>query len=325
MPFDAQTPGVLGADLAGRALVSAAAGRRTQGLVVAAFGRHFEVDIGHGERLACVARGKKGGIACGDHVALRATGAGQAVIEGILPRRTVLLRADAYRTKLLAANVTQAVVVVAAQPTFYPDLLDRCLIAAEAASIRTLIVLNKCDLEDLTQHAERSLSLYERLGYDLLRLSAHQSIAALRPRLQGHTSILVGQSGMGKSSILNALLPGAGAAIGEISEALDTGRHTTTATRLHSLGPESHLIDSPGLQEFGLSTLEPEAIARSFPEFRAHLGGCRFRNCAHRSEPGCAVLEAARVGTIDPRRLASYHRIIESLAPLRHSARGTHR
>ncbi len=305
--------------------MSAPAGRRVRGLVVAAFGRHFDVDIGNGERLACVARGKKGGIACGDQVALRATGAGQAVIEDILPRQTLLFRADAHRTKLIAANVTQAVVVVAAQPTFYPDLLDRCLIAADAAGVRTLIVLNKCDLEDLTEHAAQALSLYERLGYDLLKVSAHRSIDALRPRLEGHTSILVGQSGMGKSSILNALLPDAGAAIGEISEALDTGRHTTTATRLHPLDPESRIIDSPGLQEFGLSALEPPEIARSFPEFRPHLDRCRFRNCGHRSEPGCAVLEATRLGTIDPRRLASYHRIVASLAPPRRPAHGSRR
>lgn len=286
-------------------------GQLLHGQVVAAFGRHFDVETADSGIVSCVTHGKKGGVACGDRVKFELTGTAQGVIKSIDPRASLLFRSDEFREKIIAANVTQIIVVVAAEPAFYEDLVSRCLLAAEAASLKVLIVLNKCDLEQATQAALNKLQLYRDLGYPLLTLSAKRDIAPLRPYLEGETSVLVGQSGMGKSSIINALLPEAQAHTREISQALNSGKHTTTHARLYHLDDRSHIIDSPGLQEFGLAHLGAQDIAHAFVEFRPYLGGrCRFSNCRHRVEPGCAVLEAATAGRIDPRRLATFHKLI---------------
>ena len=183
-------------------------GMLQHGQVVAAFGRHFDVETPDGI-VSCVTRGKKGGIACGDRLQIEMTGSAQGVIKSIDPRSSLLFRSDEFKEKIIAANVTQIIVVVAAEPAFYEDLVSRCLIAAEAASLKIVIVLNKCDLEQATRAALAQLQLYRDLGYPLITLSAKQDISPLRPYLQGETSVLVGQSGMGKSSIINALLPAA--------------------------------------------------------------------------------------------------------------------
>ncbi|HUW50250.1 MAG TPA: ribosome small subunit-dependent GTPase A [Sulfuricella sp.] len=280
------------------------------GQVVAAFGRHFDVETTDGAIVSCVTRGKKGGIACGDHLRIELTGPAQGVIKSIDPRTSLLFRSDQFKEKIIAANVSQIVVVVAASPAFYEDLVNRCLIAAGAASLKALIVLNKCDMEQETRTALAQLQLYRDLGYPLLTLSARQDISPLRPYLKGETSVLVGQSGMGKSSIINALLPEAQAHTREISQALNSGKHTTTHARLYHLDRDSHIIDSPGLQEFGLAHVNEMDIAHAFVEFRPYLGHCRFSNCRHLVEPGCAVLEAAAAGKIDPRRLESYRKLV---------------
>ena len=279
------------------------------GQVVAAFGRHFDVETTDGI-VSCVTRGKKGGIACGDRLQIEMTGSAQGVIKAIDPRTSLLFRSDEFKEKIIAANVTQILVVVAAEPAFYEDLVSRCLIAAEAASLKIVIVLNKCDLEQATQAALEKLKLYRELGYPLVTLSARQDISPLRPYLEGETSVLVGQSGMGKSSIINALLPAAQAHTREISQALNSGKHTTTHARLYHLDGDSHIIDSPGLQEFGLAHVNEQDIAHAFVEFRPYLGHCRFSNCRHLVEPGCAVLEAATAGKIDRRRLDTFHKLV---------------
>ncbi len=280
------------------------------GQVVAAFGRHFEVETADGGLVSCVTRGKKGGVACGDRLRIEMTGPAQGVIKSIEPRTSLLFRSDEFREKIIAANVTQIIIVVAAQPSFYEDLVSRCLLAAEVAGLKVLIVLNKCDLEQETRAALGQLQLYRDLGYPLLTLSAKQDISPLRPYLQGETSVLVGQSGMGKSSIINALLPDVQAHTREISQALNSGKHTTTHARLYHLDGDSHIIDSPGLQEFGLAHVSAQDIAHAFVEFRPYLGGrCRFSNCRHLVEPGCALLEAAATGKIDPRRLEIYRKL----------------
>lgn len=279
------------------------------GQVVAAFGRRFAVELADGQTVSCVTRGKKGGIACGDRVSIALTGPAQGVIEAVAPRATLLYRSDPFKEKIIAANVTQIVVVVAAVPSFYEELVNRCLAAAEAAGIRVLIVLNKCDLAEETRAALDALRLYRELGYTVLPLSALQSIEPLRPWLKGQTSVLVGQSGMGKSSIINALLPDAGARTREISQTLDSGKHTTTWAQLYHLDGDSHIIDSPGMQEFGLHHLSHDQLDHAFVEFRPYLGRCKFNNCRHVSEPGCAVLEAAAAGNIDARRLAAYQKL----------------
>ena len=281
-----------------------------EGQITASYGRRFTVELADNSLIACVTRGKKGGIACGDRVRIKLTGPDQGVIEAILPRHSLLYRSDAFREKIIAANVTQIVLVLAAVPSFYEELVNRCLVAAESTKIKVLIVLNKADLQLETALALEKLALYRDLGYPLLPLSAHQDISPLMPFLQGETSVLVGQSGMGKSSIINALLPGIQVETREISATLDSGKHTTTHARLYHLNPDSHIIDSPGLQEFGLHHLKPEDIDHAFIEFRPYLGQCKFNNCRHLSEPGCAVLGGVAAGRINPRRLAAYQKLI---------------
>ena len=285
-------------------------GKVIDGQVVAAFGRHYEVETTDGATVSCVTRGKKGGIACGDRVEIELTGPDQGVVKRILPRASLLYRSDAFKEKIIAANASQIIVVVAAVPSFYEDLVNRCLLAAEAADLKVLIVLNKCDLAAESQAALAKLQLYRDLGYPLLALSATHDIGPLRPYLHGQTSVLVGQSGMGKSSIINALLPDVQAHTREISEALNPGKHPTPHARLYHLDADSHIIDSPGMQEFGLHHVSPDAIAHAFIEFRPCIGHCRFSNCRHRVEPGCAVLEAAAAGKIDPRRLDTYRKLV---------------
>lgn len=276
-----------------------------RGRVVAAYGRRFEVELPDGRRLDCSVKGKRGGVACGDAVDVRESGDG-GVIESVAPRRSLLYRSDAFREKLIAANVTRAAVVLAPVPSYSEELLARCLVAAQSQGIGVLLVLNKSDLEPQASRARERLALYEALGYELVTISARRDVAPLAARLRGHVNVLVGQSGMGKSTIVNALAPGAAAATAEHSAALDSGRHTTSHTRLYHLDASTDLIDSPGMQEFGLRHVAAEDIGRGFPELQPHLGGCRFRNCRHLEEPDCAVAAAAAAGEIDPRRLAIY-------------------
>ncbi|GAB4124117.1 MAG: ribosome small subunit-dependent GTPase A [Sideroxydans sp.] len=278
------------------------------GQVIAAHGRHYLVELPGGEILECVPRGKKSEVACGDHVAFQRSGNGQGVIEHIEPRRSLLYRSDAYKQKLVAANVTQLVFVVASEPTFNDELLARCLLAAHEQSLDILIVLNKCELPQ-TDAARTRLAPYRQIGYPILELSALQDATPLRPFLHGHTSVLIGQSGMGKSTLVNALIPAAQAATREISTALDSGKHTTTHARLYHLDADSHLIDCPGVQLFGLHHLDFATLEKNFPEFRPYLGQCRFANCTHSHEPDCAIRKAAGEGKIDRRRLELFQQI----------------
>jgi ribosome biogenesis GTPase len=285
---------------------------RLTGLVIASFGKRYDVELEGGRQISCVTRGKKSDLACGDRVEVSITADNEGVVENILPRRSLLYRSNEYRKKLLAANVTQIVIVVATEPSFYEDLVNRCLIAAETAEIKVLILLNKSDLPT-TDAALKRLELFRSLGYAVQPLSALHDISQLRSWLQGQTSVLVGQSGMGKSTLVNALLPEAKTRTQEISAVLDSGKHTTTAARLYHLDPESSLIDSPGLQEFGLNHLSIDEVEQAFVEFRPYLGKCRFNDCRHVKEPDCAVLNAVSDGIISEFRLQSYHRLLTEL------------
>jgi ribosome biogenesis GTPase len=202
-------------------------------------------------------------------------------------------------------------------PSFYEELLNRCLLAAEHQGIASLIVLNKFDLVEESRRALDALQLYAGLGYTVLPLMAKRDVGPLRRHLAGHLSVLVGQSGMGKSTIINSLLPEAAARVSEISAALDSGRHTTTHARLYRLDEDSALIDSPGMQEFGLAHLTLDELQHAFVEFRPLLGHCRFNDCRHVSEPGCAVREAAQLGAIGERRLTVYRKLVDELARTR--------
>ena len=288
----------------------------SQGTVVAAHGRQYAVELADGTALRCFTRGKKSDLACGDRVEIKPIGDGQGVIERIGERHSLLYRSNEFREKLIAANVTQVVIVVATEPSFSDELITRCLLACESQDIAPLIVLNKCDLADRLPAARAALAPFTALGYPLLELSAKgatSDLAALRAHLAGHTSVLVGQSGMGKSTLTNALVPHAQAATREISTALDSGKHTTTHATLYRLDDSSALIDSPGLQEFGLGHLDATALEHAFPELRTRLGECRFRDCRHNREPGCAVRAALDAGAIDARRYAVFRSLRDAL------------
>lgn len=283
-----------------------------QGLVVAAYGKRYGVELADGLQISCVTRGKKNDLACGDRVEVKMTDTHEGVVEKLHPRSSLLFRSNAYKTKTLASNVTQVIIVLATTPSFYEALLNRCLIAAEAANIKALIVLNKCDLADNTE-AMQLLSVYQNLGYQVQPLSAKNDIAPLKQWLKNQTSVLVGQSGMGKSTIVNALLPNSAVRTQEVSTVLDSGKHTTTAAHLYHLDSDSDLIDSPGLQEFGLNHLNIEELEHAFIEFRPFLGKCRFNNCKHIHEPDCAVISAVESGKVSPVRLAFYQAMTEEI------------
>lgn len=284
-----------------------------KGTVIAAHGRHYLVQAG-AIRLHCVTRGKKSDVAVGDIVQLKQTSLNQGVIEKIEDRKTLLYRSDQYKSKLLAANLTQLFIVVATEPSFSDDLVSRALVAAEAGGIHPHIILNKTDVVESLSKARERVALYAGLGYPIHEVSARKSpeetIAALEPLLHGQSTILIGQSGMGKSSLINLLVPDAELATREISEALDSGKHTTTFTRLFMIDENTSVIDSPGFQEFGLYHLTEGMLERAFREFSSHLGNCRFYNCHHLTEPGCAILGAVENGEISAMRHALYQQLV---------------
>ena len=282
-----------------------------RGRIVAAHGRHYVVVTEAREKLLCFTRGKKSEAACGDIVVVDATGSGQGVLRTIEPRRNVLSRSNGFRTKLLAANVDQIAIVVATSPPFSEELLGRTLVAAASIDVSARILLNKMDLVDKVDAARAMLRLYATLGYAVDEISIKQNAADVTGRIVQHfrnlTTLLIGQSGMGKSSLLNLLVPDAQAATREISEALQTGKHTTTDARLYLLSTtgdvtQGAVVDTPGFQEFGLAHLTPGEVERGFPEMKPFLGHCRFANCTHLHEPGCTVLEARDRGDITLRR-----------------------
>ncbi len=292
---------------------TAPAGQAQIGTIIAAHGRHYLAQMGD-LRLQCVTRGKKTNIAVGDEVELVLTSPNQAVIENLVERRTLLYRSDQYKSKLLAANVTQLFIVVATEPGFADDLISRALVAAEAAEIRVHLLLNKTDIYPSLLKSRERLALYQGLGYPVHEISVRKEPEAARAKLMplftGQSSILIGQSGMGKSSLINLLIPDADAAIREISEALDTGKHTTTFTRLYKLPEGGALIDSPGFQEFGLYHLSEGMLERAFREFAPHLGHCKFYNCRHLNEPQCAVLGALAKGEVSRMRHDLYRQLV---------------
>lgn len=279
------------------------------GQVVAAHGRHFLVQTAQDAALECITRGRKLDVVCGDRVELSLTTQGQGVIEKVLARSSLFKRADAFRTKPIAANVTQAAIIVAPRPSWSEDLLQRCLLAAESQHLPVLIIANKADLPEHAAMLE-ALSLYEALGYPVIPLSAKQDTRALRECLHGHLTLLAGQSGMGKSTLINALFPHADARVSAFSEALDSGRHTTTHSRLYRLDESSAVIDSPGFQEFALAHLSAGDIEAAMPDFRPYLGRCRFRDCRHDTEPGCALRQAVEEGRLAKKRLDFFHRLV---------------
>lgn len=284
------------------------------GRVVSAHGRHYGVEMANGQTRLCYPKGKRNEAAVGDWVDVAFQGANEGQLLAIHPRKNLLYRSDEWRSKLFAANVDQVLVVVAVTPTFSEDLLGRALAGAWAAGVKPMIVLNKIDLADGLATARERLKPYQTLGVTILELSAtetQQVSAVLLPHLEQKTTLLLGQSAMGKSTLLNTLVPDAQATTQTHSLALDAGKHTTTLTRLYHLpGGRGQLIDSPGVQSFGLAHLSGQEIEAGFPEFTAHREHCRFYNCTHQHEPNCGVLTALAHGEVDAGRHALYRRLL---------------
>jgi len=258
----------------------------------------------------CSRKGKRQDATCGDFVEVRLTGSAQGSIERLGTRRNLLYRSDQWREKTLAANVDQVVILIAPKPAFSEAFLNLSLVACDAARIPVVIALNKSDLPEHAL-ARKSLDAHERVGYTVLSMSAKHDVAPLLPHLEKKLTLLVGQSGMGKSKTVNALVMSDVARVGELTTSLESGAHTTTFSRFYRLDRDTAIIDTPGFQSFGLFHLTEDQIGEAMREFRPFLGRCKFNDCAHLGEPGCAVIEAAGRGEVSAARLSFYQVLIE--------------
>ena len=297
-------------------------GHEQTGLVIAHFGVQVEVEAQEGERAGeifrCHLRTNLPTLVTGDRVVWRSGNQGSGVIVAQLPRTSELCRPDMRGVlKPVASNVNQIIIVFAPLPHPHANLIDRYLVAAEHAGIRPLLLLNKADLVDEQNSAmlDELLGVYRQLGYPLLEVSARQGggMEELQALLDSHISVFVGQSGVGKSSLVNSLLPGVDTRVGALSETTGKGTHTTTTARLFHFPGGGELIDSPGIREFGLGHVSRDDVEAGFIEFHDLLGTCRFRDCKHDREPGCALLKALEDGRVHPQRMASYRHILASL------------
>jgi ribosome biogenesis GTPase / thiamine phosphate phosphatase len=303
------------------------------GLVVATYGRHCLVETPEGRRLICHPRGKKNQVVVGDQVLWQIAG-DEGSIEKLQERRNLFYRQDEIRTKSFAANLDRVLILIAADPEYSESQLSRALVAAEAERITPIIALNKSDLAQPFAQAWERLAPYRAMGYSVVPVSLSprspvddDGVAALCEHLTGHTTLVLGPSGSGKSTLINRLVPDAQVETGEISQALNSGKHTTTSTRwywvpsLDRSEARTALIDSPGFQEFGLHHIEPTRLADCMPDLRRYLGGCKFYNCTHLHEPGCAVLAQVEgeqgTGTISARRHRIYAQLFEELSQQR--------
>lgn len=309
--------------------LSGTAAGQLSGLVVSNYGQSLDVEDHTGKIFRCTTRKKISPLVCGDKVLWLPTTAEEGVIVALQTRQSLLVRPDSHGTlKPVAANVDQLIVTTtprtadiaagtAADTLIDTSLIDRYLVAAELSRIHAIIVINKADLlpHEALANLTRHMEVYQTIGYKVLFTRAKEVRGAdeLIESLKDHVSVFCGPSGVGKSSLVKAVLPDQEIRIGEVSAATGGGRHTTTLTTLYHLPRGGSLIDSPGVRDFGLWHVDTGQIAQGFVEFRHHASSCRFANCSHLTEPGCAVQHAVQKGVINANRLASYRRIVASL------------
>ncbi len=296
-------------------------GAEQKGLVVAHFGVQVEVEALGGDMQGSTQRAHLRAnldqLVTGDIVAWR-PGPSTGVVVARFDRDSELCRPDSRgELRPVAANIDFIIVVIATEPEPHAYFIDRYLVAAENQGITPVLLLNKLDLVKAENRGavEKLLATYRSIGYRVVSTSTRQrtGLEPLRQLLAGHTSVFVGQSGVGKSSIINALLPGSDIRVGEISEATGKGRHTTTTARLFHIPGGGELIDSPGIRDFGLWHLDAAGIAYGFREFRPFLGHCKFRDCSHQGDPGCALTGGVNSGAIEEHRYVSFCHLLGSL------------
>ncbi|EGV51450.1 small ribosomal subunit biogenesis GTPase RsgA [endosymbiont of Riftia pachyptila] len=286
-----------------------------EGRVIIRHGATLMVVDESGQLFNCRTRQNIGHPVCGDRVVWQAIDEKSGVVTALLPRESVLSRPDyAGREKPLAANISLIVVVLAPRPEPSGYLLDQYLVTAETINVPALIAINKIDLlqGDERDRFLRQFDCYRSIGYPVVEVSAtlEHGLDPLVEALHDQRSILVGQSGVGKSSLINALLPDHQVETGRLSKATGLGRHTTSSATCYNLPGGGELIDSPGVRSFRLTRLSKQQIEQGFVELRPYLGRCRFADCAHQEEPECAIKQAAEAGQIDPIRLEHFHRLV---------------
>lgn len=292
------------------------------GLVISRYGRNLSVQDDDNKIYHCLFRQNLGDLSCGDRVVWEKTSNNPKVLEGVvtalIDRTSVLTRSTfSGDEKPLAANITQLIIVLAPQPEPSEYLLDQYLIAAERIGVKAIIAFNKADLlnEDERQLLEKRFSLYRQIGYELVFVSSRTEggLSPLSDKLSGQTSILVGQSGVGKSSLTNVLIPELELQTSKLSEKSQLGQHTTSASTLYFLDNKGRLIDSPGVRSFRLGDIDRSTLENGFIEFKPYLGHCRFSDCSHTNEPGCALIEACKQGHISKTRLDNFRHMASKL------------
>ena len=289
------------------------------GFVVASFGTQFIVEDENKQRYNSLARQNLGNIVVGDKIVFETFPHGDAVINAILERTSLLERPNFHgNTKPVAANIDQILIMCSILPSLQTTLIDRYLVAIELADIEPVIIINKIDLlnNDELKSLQDSLSYYEEIGYKLIYVAtkSRKGLSTIEHLLQDKVSILVGQSGVGKSSTIKALLPDIDIQIGEISKISKLGKHTTSASQWYHLANDGAIIDSPGVRDFGLWHLETDKVPWGFREFRPYFGTCKFSNCSHVNEPKCAIIEAVENKKIPQERWENYVKIIQALS-----------